>query len=77
MLGQVLGRASGCDRSDVVISSKLGMQNYRQKLEMTADNMERSLQGSLERLQTDYLDVLHLHMVTLEELVEKPSILMR
>ena len=75
LLGQVLGKAIGCDRSDVVISSKLGMQNYRQKLEMTADNMERSLQGSLERLQTDYLDVLHLHMVTLEELVEKPSIL--
>ena len=75
LLGQVLGETSGRQRSDVVISSKLGMLNYKQKLEMTADNMERSLDGSLERLQTDYLDVLHLHMVSLEELLEMPVIL--
>ena len=72
---RLLGQALRTIRSDVVISSKMGMVNFEHRLKMTREQMVRSLDQSLERLQTDYLDILHLHLVPVEELVQNPEII--
>ncbi|QKK01400.1 MAG: aldo/keto reductase [Pseudomonadota bacterium] len=48
-------RASGIDRSELFLTTKIWVDNF------APDDLARSLQGSLERLQTDYVDLLLLH----------------
>ncbi|MHA2298374.1 MAG: aldo/keto reductase [Candidatus Hodarchaeales archaeon] len=55
------------DRDRYVIATKYTLQDYRYKKDPNAcgnsrKNLLHSLKGSLERLQTDYVDVLYLHM---------------
>ena len=72
---ELLGKTLAKTRHNLVISSKMGLLNYDQKLEWSEQEMRSSLEGSLRRLKTDYLDVLHLHMVGLDELANDPSIM--
>ncbi|MFQ5978171.1 MAG: aldo/keto reductase [Candidatus Heimdallarchaeota archaeon] len=55
------------DRDRYVIATKFTLHDYRYKKDPNAagnhrKNLIRSLKGSLERLQTDYVDILYLHM---------------
>ncbi|MFW9990842.1 MAG: aldo/keto reductase [Candidatus Odinarchaeota archaeon] len=55
------------DRDRYVIATKYTLHDYRYKNDPNAGgnarkNLLRSLKGSLERLQTDYIDILYLHM---------------
>jgi aryl-alcohol dehydrogenase-like predicted oxidoreductase len=59
---EIVGRAiRGVDRSSVVLSTKI-----RPTDSLTPRDVQRSLEGSLSRLGTDYVDVYHLHGVALE-----------
>ncbi|MEM1126195.1 MAG: aldo/keto reductase [Bacteroidota bacterium] len=52
---EILGRALGGRRSDVIVASKFGYSGH------TPDSLRTSLEGSLRRLGTDYLDLYYLH----------------
>jgi len=59
---EIVGRAiRGVDRSSVVLSTKIRLTDA-----MTPRAVRQSLEGSLSRLGTDYVDVYHLHGVALE-----------
>lgn len=60
----------GGRREDLVISSKTGTRNHRER-DYSYDGTMRSVEISLEMLQTDYLDILHIHdPITLEPVLE-------
>lgn len=62
LVGQAL---NGTVRSDIIISSKAGI-HLENKLKSAAQ-LKESLKGSLKRLQTDYIDIYHLHAVRYED----------
>ena len=48
-------------REDIVISSKVGFVNFKGKKNFSPEYIQDSLESSLRRLQTDYIDVFQLH----------------
>ena len=63
-----LGKAlKGIDRKKVVINTKFGHTDTG-TLNFEADNIRKSLEGSLKRLQTDYVDSLIIHNPPIEYL---------
>jgi len=63
---RLLGRALAGVRDKVLISSKAGMVDNADgfKLDFSRKHLLEACEGSLKRLNTDYLDVYLLHMVT-------------
>jgi aryl-alcohol dehydrogenase-like predicted oxidoreductase len=60
---RILGRALGQDRAKVVLSTKAGLGLVPGKPEgLTPDALRRALEGSLDRLGTDYVDLYYLHV---------------
>jgi aryl-alcohol dehydrogenase-like predicted oxidoreductase len=60
---EIVGKAiRGIDRGSVVLSTKKGTRER-----MTPDDVQKSLEGSLKRLGTDYIDIYHLHGVILSD----------
>lgn len=60
---EIVGQAiKGLDRSKLVLSTK---KQARGRL--SAQDVEQSLEASLKRLGTDYIDIYHLHAVVLED----------
>ena len=70
---------SGIPREDVIIQSKCGLNFERSEFDWTKENILSSVDGSLRRMRTDYLDVLLLHRPDLifdpEEVAEAFDIL--
>jgi aryl-alcohol dehydrogenase-like predicted oxidoreductase len=63
-----LGKAlKGKDRSKIVINTKFGHTDTGE-LNFEASNIRKSLEGSLKRLQTDYIDSLIIHNPPIEYL---------
>ena len=63
---EIVGRAiKGVSREQVVLSTKAGP--YWQEAPCPPNKMKERVEASLMRLQTDYIDVFHLHGVTPEE----------
>ena len=61
---EVLGRALGTDREDVIIASKCGLvwdQSGTVTNNLTGPSLRQEIDASLERLQTDYIDVYQMH----------------
>lgn len=58
---QVLGKAlKGLPRDQIFVTSKCG--RYGEKdFDFSPERLRRSVKDSLQRLQLDYLDLLHLH----------------
>lgn len=54
-------KLTGLKREDVILQSKCGLCFERNEFDWTKENILRSVDESLERLQTDYLDILLLH----------------
>lgn len=52
---------TGLRREDVVLQSKCGLCFERNEFDWTKENILFSVEGSLKRLKTEYLDVLLLH----------------
>ena len=48
-------------RDRVLIATKVGLINYDEPADFSLNNLSTSLQGSLKRLKTDYIDLLQLH----------------
>ena len=57
----LLGQAFGRRRASVVLSTKAGCDDYQTPLDFSPAALTRSLEGSLKRLGTDYVDLLMLH----------------
>ena len=58
---QIIGRAFRRDRARVVIASKGGLLNAAGDQDFSAAHLRQSVEASLRRLQTDYIDVYQLH----------------
>jgi aryl-alcohol dehydrogenase-like predicted oxidoreductase len=48
-------------RDRVLIATKVGLINYEEPADFSIKNLSQSLQNSLKRLKTDYIDLLQLH----------------
>lgn len=59
------------NRSDIVISTKGGMYRAGEKHRLTEKNIFSDLEGSLKRLNTDYIDIYWLHRDAKEVLVSE------
>ncbi len=78
---ELIGRAFRGKRDDVVIASKVGFVSLSRpndqvaiRESLAAVNIRQTLEGTLRRLQTDYLDLLQLHSPPLEILRDMPEI---
>ncbi len=64
-------------RDDVIISTKILHRNHRERLapEDHVPELTDALDGSLKRLQMDYVDILYIHSVTSAEELKVPGIM--
>jgi len=62
---EIVGEALKGYRNQVIIATKCGMQikDGQQVLDASPETIRSSLEGSLKRLQTDYVDIYYLHRV--------------
>jgi aryl-alcohol dehydrogenase-like predicted oxidoreductase len=58
---EFIGRALGARRKDVVLATKFGSQMEGFGKGASAEYIRRAVEGSLRRLQTDYIDLYQLH----------------
>ena len=59
----LIGNAIGSRRSEYVLSSKVGHENghFGQDSDWSSASVQRTIERSLKRLKTDYLDIVFLH----------------
>lgn len=79
---QMLGKALGSARKDVVIASKVGFPCMDKKtFSLSRKSILEGIDGTLERLGTDYLDIYYMHQpdynTPLEESLETMNDLVR
>ena len=62
---KLVGEALEKHRDKVVMATKFGIQieNRKQVLNAKSDTIKKSVEGSLKRLRTDYIDLYYLHRV--------------
>jgi len=60
----LIGRAFKSKRDEVVIATKAGLTDYENPPNFSPSSIRKSLEESLIRLQTDYVDILQLHNPT-------------
>ena len=75
---ELLGKAFKKYRTKVIIASKCGLKDYSSQHDFSNKAVRASVESSLARLQTDYLDLLQLHdpppdIATNEKLIETLS----
>lgn len=66
---QVLARAIGDVRSQVVLASKAGMVSCDGRQDFSRKHLTTAIERTLDRLQTDYLDLYQLHSPAVDCLV--------
>lgn len=71
----LIGETFRTRRDRVVIATKVGMLPSFSGTDFSPGAILQALEGSLRRLQTDYVDVLQLHNLTLDTLRDKPEII--
>ena len=66
----LIGNAIGSRRDEIVLSSKVGHENghFGQNGDWSRASLLRTIDRSLSRLKTDYLDIVHLHGCRVEVL---------
>jgi len=62
-------------RDRVIIATKAGLYKYGQPADFSPDHLKSSLETSLTRLQTDYIDLFQLHSPPLTTILENHGIL--
>lgn len=63
---RLIGEALGDVRSDVVIATKVGLLDINDSMDFSSVHIRRSLEESLRRLGTDYVDLYQLHSPPME-----------
>jgi len=71
----LLGSVFKATRRDVVIASKVGLLNQEGAQDFSPAHIRKSIEGSLKRLQSDYLDLYLLHDPPLAALERDPTII--
>ncbi len=72
---KLLGQAFATQRSQVVIATKAGLVDLQGAQDFSPAHIQAALTASLQRLQTDYIDVFLLHNPPLAVLNENPTLL--
>ncbi|MDD4869483.1 MAG: aldo/keto reductase [Kiritimatiellae bacterium] len=67
----ILGKALGTVRDSIIIASKVGLIDLTGKQDFSPAYMKKSLEQSLQRLNTDHLDLYQLHSPPLQTLVDQ------
>ena len=63
---ELLGRAFGSLRSRALFATKVGLLNAEGSSDYSAGHIRRSVEKSLRRLRTDYIDLYQLHSPTID-----------
>jgi aryl-alcohol dehydrogenase-like predicted oxidoreductase len=71
----LLGRAHKPRRHQVVLATKAGFPRFDQDQDFSPAALRTSLEGSLQRLQTDHVDLFQLHSPAIDLLRDDPSVL--
>lgn len=72
---KLLGEVFESRRGDVVIASKVGFLDFVGKQDFSPDHLRKSLDGTLERLRSSYLDLYQLHSPPIELLSQDPRVI--
>ena len=72
---ELIGDALGSVRDKIVIASKVGFLEHLGPQDFSPTHVRTSLEQSLKRLRTDYIDLYQLHDPDIDMLVNDPSIL--
>ncbi|MDP7085925.1 MAG: aldo/keto reductase [Dehalococcoidia bacterium] len=67
---RLIGETLGDVRSQVVLATKVGVLNADWAQDFSANHIRESLDASLRRLQTDYIDLYQLHSPSIDVLAE-------
>jgi aryl-alcohol dehydrogenase-like predicted oxidoreductase len=62
-------------RHDIVIASKVGMIDANDTQDFSTTHIRQSIEGSLSRLQTDYIDIYQLHSPSINAIEKNDSII--
>lgn len=72
---ELIGEALGSVRDKIVIASKVGFLEHLGAQDFSSKHVRTSVEQSLNRLRTDYIDLYQLHDPDIDMLVNDPSIL--
>ncbi len=72
---ELFGRTFLNRRDSVVIATKVGYADWTKEPDFRPEAILASVEGSLRRLQTDYIDLLQLHNAPYELLAKHPEII--
>ena len=71
---RLLGQAFRVDRKNVLIASKCGMIPGSTEQRFDSDHLVRSIEGTLARLETDYLDLYQLHSPLISDIEDNQEL---
>jgi len=71
---ELIGSALKNVRENIVLATKVGYVDFSGKKDFSTKNIRHSLESSLKRLQTDYIDVFQLHDLPIELILQEDSI---
>lgn len=72
---QLIGEALKDVRPQVIVATKVGLLDASGAQDFSSQRIRRSIEASLKRLQTDYVDLYQLHSPSMETLVQEDKIL--
>ena len=72
---KLIGQTFQSKRKNVLYATKLGMSDFTTHIHFNTYTMNKSLDDSLIRLKTDYVDLLQLHNIPIDILIENPTII--
>lgn len=74
---KLIGEAFENKRKDVILTTKVGYVNFSGEQNFTPEYIEQSVDLSLKRLRTDYIDILQLHDISYDYLQNNPDTLIK
>jgi len=72
---RLIGQAFRKCRERVIIATKAGFTDYESPADFSADAIRKSVEGSLKRLDTDYVDLLQLHNPVVNSVLKDSKLL--
>ena len=72
---ELIGSAFRGRRSQVVLATKVGVEHFGKEPDLSPQALRHSLEGSLRRLGSDYVDLLQIHNLDIAALRRNPAML--